>query len=610
MRYSFSIVILFNFFAMFSQEKKTQALDTVFLESVKIVAKSVGQKTTVLSKNTLNNYSPQLTEILNFETPIYFKENGLGMVSSPSFRGTTAQQTAVVWNGININSQFLGQTDFNTISTTGFDEVVVRPGGGSTQFGTGTIGGSINLNNNFSFNQQESIFLNASYGSFNTKEIGLKASTSSSNFSINGGLAYFDSDNDYKFANSNMKNENGEFYNKSAFLNASYKFNKNQQLKLYTALFDGLRHFSILETTQTRTKYKDENLRLMLEYNGKFNKFFLNNKIALIKEDFTYFPELTSNNNLSTGNAISKIIKSEFGYKINTSLLLKAFVNYNNTIGKGTNYNNERRDILTTGAYFKHYVTKKLVYQITVSNDNTSKYESPLLFTFGSELNVTPWYKISINSSKNYRIPTLNDLFWPGAGNPDLKPETSLQYELTNTLIFNNYTFKLTGYYNNVKDLIVWLPVSGSVWKPTNTNKVLIKGIEAEVAYSKLFGNHNVKTGLSYAYTRSLNRENNKQLTYVPYHKMVLSLLYNYKRINFSINNNYTGVVYTQTDNNKKTALDPYLLTNLKFGITLDTKETINIGFKIKNAWNTAYQSVAYKPMPLRNYQLYITLNI
>jgi len=610
MRYSIIIVFLFNFFAMFSQEKKTQALDTVFLESVKIVAKSVGQKTTVLSKNKINNYSPQLTEILNFETPIYFKENGLGMVSSPSFRGTTAQQTSVVWNGININSQFLGQTDFNTISTTSFDEVVVRPGGGSTQFGTGTIGGSINLNNNFSFNKQENITVNLNYGSFNTKEIALKASTSTSNLNINGGLAYFDSDNDYKFVNSNKKNENGEFYNKSVFLNGSYKFNTNQQLKLYTSLFDGLRHFSILETTQTRTKYKDENLRLMLEYNGNFNKFFLNNKIALIKEDYTYFPELTSTSNLSTGNAISKIIKNEFGYKIDNTLLLKAFVNYNNTIGKGTNYNNEERSVLTTGAYFKHNVNKNLVYQVTVSNDNTSKYESPLLFTLGSELRIAPWYKISINSSKNYRVPTFNDLFWPGAGNPDLKPESSLQYELTNTLNFNNLTFKLTGYYNNIKDLIVWLPVSGSVWKPTNTNKVLIKGIEVEGTYSKLFGNHYLKAGLSYAYTRSLNRETNRQLTYVPYHKMVFSILYNYKRVNFSINNNYTGAVYTQTDNNKKTALDPYLLTNLKFGVALDTKEIVNIGFKIKNAWNTSYQSVAYKPMPLRNYQLYITLNI
>ena len=610
MRYSLILVVFFNCFALFSQEKKAEALDTVYLKSVKIIEKSIGQKTTILSKKTIQNYSPQLTEILNFETSISFKENGLGMVSSPSFRGTTAQQTAVVWNGININSQFLGQTDFNTISTTSFDEIVVRPGGGSTQFGTGTIGGSVNLNNNFSFEQQGQLTVNTSYGSFNTKEIGLKASTSTSKLNVNGGLAYFDSDNDYEYANSTQKNENGEFYNKSAFLNGAYKFNSKQQLKLYTSLFNGLRHFSILETTQSRTKYKDETLRLLLEYNGEFNKFFINTKTALINEDYTYFPDVTTNNDLSTGTAVSKIIKNEFGYKINKAFLLKAFVNYNNTLGKGSNYNNEKREVFTLGAYFKHNISDKLVYQLTVNSDNTSNYDSPLLFTFGSEFKLTPHYKISIHSSKNYRVPTLNDLFWPGAGNPDLKPETSLQYELTNTLNFNHFSFKLTGYYNNVRDLITWLPVSSTVWKPTNTNKVLIKGVEAEVGYSNFFGNHYIKSSLSYAYTKSQNRETNKQLTYVPYHKTVLSVLYNYKRLSININNNYTGVVYTQTDNNKKTALDPYLLTNLNLGVALNSKDTIHIGFKIKNLWNTTYQSVAYKPMPLRNYQFYLTLNI
>ena len=268
------------------------------------------------------------------------------------------------------------ETDFNTISTTSFDEIVVRPGGGSTQFGTGTIGGSVNLNNNFSFEQQGQLTVNTSYGSFNTKEIGLKASTSTSKLNVNGGLAYFDSDNDYEYANSTQKNENGEFYNKSAFLNGAYKFNSKQQLKLYTSLFNGLRHFSILETTQSRTKYKDETLRLLLEYNGEFNKFFINTKTALINEDYTYFPDVTTNNDLSTGTAVSKIIKNEFGYKINKAFLLKAFVNYNNTLGKGSNYNNEKREVFTLGAYFKHVVSSDA---IGVNKPHPSIFEESML---------------------------------------------------------------------------------------------------------------------------------------------------------------------------------------------------------------------------------------
>lgn len=610
MKHLLLIVLLFNYAALFSQEKNARSLDTIYLKSKKITEKSVGQKTIVLDSKTIQNYRPQLTEILDFETPIYFKENGLGMVSSPSFRGTTAQQTAVVWNGININSQFLGQTDFNTISSASFDEIVIRPGGGSTQFGTGTIGGSVNLNNNFSFNRQKNIRVNTSYGSFDTKEINLKASVSNSKLNINGGFAYFESNNNYKFANSNQENENGEFYNKSVFLNTVFKFNQQHQLKLYTALFDGERHFPILESTQNRTKYRDKNTRLMLEYNGVFNKFFINTKMALIEEDYTYFPELTSTIDLSTGNATSKILKNEFGFKIDKSVLLKAFVNYNNTLGKGTNYNNKKREILTTGLYFKHNLSDKFVYQLTLSGDTTTKYNSPLLFSIGAEYSVKPWYKISANSSKNYRIPTFNDLFWPGAGNPDLKPETSLQHELTHTLTFNDFSFKLTGYYNDLKDLIVWLPASGAVWKPINTNKVLIKGIEATVGYAKQFSNHNIKANITYAYTSSKNKETKKQLTYVPYHKLIGNLRYHYKRLNFSINNTLRGIVYTQTDNNKKTALDGYLLTNLQAGVSIGSKEILELGVKIKNILDTEYQSVAYKPMPLRHYQIYLTLNI
>ena len=73
------------------------------------------------------------------------------MVSSPSFRGTTAQQTAVVWNGININSQLLGQTDFNTVSTRGYNSIAVKAGGGSVVYGSGAIGGTIHLNNDLKF---------------------------------------------------------------------------------------------------------------------------------------------------------------------------------------------------------------------------------------------------------------------------------------------------------------------------------------------------------------------------------------------------------------------------------------------------------------------------
>ncbi|HZX72945.1 MAG TPA: Plug domain-containing protein, partial [Cyclobacteriaceae bacterium] len=59
--------------------------------------------------------SNHLGEVLSYQLPIYFRNYGNGMISGISMRGTTPQHTAVLWNGININSFSLGQADFSIL---------------------------------------------------------------------------------------------------------------------------------------------------------------------------------------------------------------------------------------------------------------------------------------------------------------------------------------------------------------------------------------------------------------------------------------------------------------------------------------------------------------
>ena len=117
------------------------------------------QKSVVLNDSVVVFNRESLTKLLNFNSFFYFKENGNGMVSSPSVRGTTASQTAVIWNGININSNLTGQTDFNTINTYDFNSIQLKYGGGSVVYGSGAIGGSIHLNNEMSFKKHIRQFL-------------------------------------------------------------------------------------------------------------------------------------------------------------------------------------------------------------------------------------------------------------------------------------------------------------------------------------------------------------------------------------------------------------------------------------------------------------------
>lgn len=164
--------IIFIFFlcttSVYAQLDSIQQLPEVILTDAKLVHFSKGFKLEKLNDSIIERNATSLTETLRYNTSIYFKENGFGMVSSPSFRGTNAAQTAVIWNGININSVFTGQTDFNTISPLNYDEIAIRSGGGGVQYGSGAVGGSIHLNNGYSFKKIDTTQLGLQYGSFST----------------------------------------------------------------------------------------------------------------------------------------------------------------------------------------------------------------------------------------------------------------------------------------------------------------------------------------------------------------------------------------------------------------------------------------------------------
>lgn len=608
MRY-FIIYLLFlcNYLG-YSQENDT-VLDTVFLTAKKLKDKSVGQPIITLNKTLLANYRPQLTEVLQFETPIYFKENGFGMVTSPSFRGTTAQQTAVVWNGININSAFLGQTDFSLVNTQNLSEILVRPGGGSSQFGTGAIGGVIYLNNHLKLGQDNSHDIRTSYGSFNTINVSSNHDISGEKTHLQIGASYVDSDNDYSYLNSDRHNENGQFYNLNVSINGLYQLDHKNSFKLYSNWANSDRHFSIVESSQTRNKYTDDNWRFLGEYQHQSGKDQSTVKVALINENYRFYPEIDSREGSSNGIGWTYI--ANYNYQMQFKKLLMNFgAEYNLATANGSNFDNIKRNTGSINGFLKHKLATNFIYQATLRGELNEGYKSPILFSVGTSWQPLPQYALKTSISKNYRTPTFNDLYWPGIENTDLKAESSMQYELSNTFTFDNLKFGLTGYYNDIKDLIRWLPYLGDMWQPINTNSVRSYGLESHANYGFNYQEHEFNLNALYSYTVSKNNETGYQLMYVPYHKATLGVSYKFKVISVRLNTVYTGEVFSHSDNNPDEILDDFLVTNLTANYAFGNKKAWTVGAGINNLFNNDYKTMAYRPMPGINYQINLTLKL
>ena len=177
--------------------------------------------------------------------------------------------------------------------------------------------------------------------------------------------------------------------------------------------------------------------------------------MAFINEEYKYFPNIQSNN-YSFGIAKSLIAKYDLNYEVNRQLILNTVIQNTYTDGEGSNIGNNDRNIFSSAILGKHALTDKFEYEAGLRKEITNNYESPLLFSLGANYQLSQIYQLKVNASKNFRIPTYNDLYWSAAGNPELNPEESLQAQFGNQLQHKNLEAGLTFYYNDLTNMIRW----------------------------------------------------------------------------------------------------------------------------------------------------------
>ncbi|KQT20580.1 TonB-dependent receptor [Chryseobacterium sp. Leaf404] len=590
----------------YGQEKD---IETVYIFDNQMNKVKLFHKVSSLSLQDIQKNSTNISEVLRFQTPVYIKENGRGAVSSPSFRGTTAQQTAFVWNGININSMFLGQADINNISFWGMDQVDVKSGGGSVIYGSGAIGGSIHLNNVLGFNKgfQGNLFSEA--GSFGTYNNFLQGSFSDNRFSFKASGNYSFSENDYTVPESrNYINRNGQYENSKINISAAYRLNKAHQISWISEFFNANQHFPVFFDSATPTKYETQNIRSLISWDWTKARFNNSLKIAYTEENFQYFSNLDQPKT-SGGSGRNYIAKNSFNYffneKWNANILTEFQVNEGEGFQSGIK--NVSRNVGSAGALLRYFPNSKLRAEVGIKKDFVENVSSPVLYSFSGGWDISKHYSLGISISKNFRFPSFNDLYWQPGGNENLKSESSHHFELNNQIKISDFYVSITPYYMKIKDLISWIPSPMGYSAPSNTANVESYGVESQLDFKKVFGKNTVSSTLGYTYSKSEDLETNKQLRYVPLHKFFGTVNYQYSFVKLFIQGMYNGLTYTESTEKRSDALEPYFVANA--GVSATLKKKFTLGFKANNIFDEIYETTAYYPLPKRNYSIYLNIN-
>ena len=99
-----------------------------------------------------------------------------------------------------------------------------------------------------------------------------------------------------------------------------------------------------------------------------------------------------------------------------------------------------------------------------------------------------------------------------------------------------------------------------------------------------------------------------KQLFFVPYHKATASFAYSYSKFSANCQYLYNGFVYTRSDNDPNEIVEAYHVSNVGIDYDFGFLNSSKLGFQVLNVFNQKYESMEDRPMPGRNFNMYIIL--
>ena len=224
-------------------------------------------------------------------------------------------------------------------------------------------------------------------------------------------------------------------------------------------------------------------------------------------------------------------------------------------------------------------------------------------------LSARAWYKCI------FRAPTLNDLYYTQAGNRNLKPEYTRQWDLgLEYNYFNNRWMaqaQADVYINHIDDRIVCLPLKGTyTWSMMNYGKTFCRGLNATLQGQYMAGSWTLSLLTSFTLQDDLNRTNpdnedtyNKPICYSPKFSCGITAIAAWRWLSLTISELHVGErMWSYAD--PEDVLKPYDNVDLKI---TGRWRNFTASLEINDLFDVQYEHIQRYPLPGRAF--YFTLS-
>ena len=514
----------------------------------------------------------------------HYSNGGMGTANNFYLRGYDSKQILVLIDGIRYSSASLGGAALNLLPADQIDRIEILYGAsGSSIYGADAMGGVIQIFTKGNNVKKSSASVTLGAGSHDqytygtnaqfANDTGTTVSLGASRNQIKGFNA--------TLPNSSKYNKDNDGFNSNNFSIALNQRINDQWLAGASALY-----------SKSNTEFDDGNFKDAQadQENGAVQAFV----------DWRYLPG--SSLKLQYGHSIDKsdnlVYQSIYNTKQDQISLIGQHklpvgqgiygLEYLNQSLDSSAYSIDDRDVKSA---FLGYVLANDQFdaQANLRFDDNSQYGNKTTYNLGGAYHLNPNFRLGASYAKGFRAPTFNDIYPGFSGDPDLKPETSDNYEAFmeyNTLF---QTTRLTGYHNKVDDLIA---SPAPTYQTLNINDAKIKGISLTsdwVLDNYLFGG-------SYDYQRAKDNSdyssraddyNGNFLPYRPKHKGLVYAGYRLPSLDLRAEYQYVDNYYSGIANTDAQSVDSYGLFNISGNYQLS--DNLSMTARLNNIANKKY---------------------
>lgn len=503
-------------FAQTDSLSTTVSLSPVTVRAIAPERFLAGQKLQRIDSVTLLQFRfSSLMDLLAYNTPLAFKSYGPGQLATVAFRGTSANHTAVLWNGININQPNLGQTDFSTLPVAGFDRLAVQYGSSASAVGSDAVGGSVLLSTSPVWQKGVRATVGQQVASFrNTQtQVGVQyARPLGANWELAGKSFVYQNQfrNEYPYRERrNYFLEQSSAAQRGLVQDLYVRHRNGRQVSVNAWLSDN----DLVVTPQdsiARERTRTQSARLLATYEA--NRFTA--RLGWIRDLFDYtkgvrdMPSHTQTDRfIGRAEREWQLLPNAPGAQVQLRLGGEWLHYRTRTDGYGGQLITENRQDLYA---LLRLHTNRWLASLNVRQAFVTRFSPPLTPSLGLEYRLIRHNRFGLTAkgsiSRSYRVPTLNERYWLVLGNPNLRPERGINQEagLAATATFSPYltlTTELTAYHNRVDDWSYWNPDYG--YRVENLQLVVARGGElvSSLAYARNGWQAGLRTGV--ALTRS-----------------------------------------------------------------------------------------------------------